>query len=385
MLIEKLFYKDSYISSFNATVIGCVKNSDFYHITLDKTAFFFEGGGQKADTGFIGDAVVSDVREIDGEIIHICDRELVIGKEYSCSIDWNARFRRMQQHGGEHIVSGIVHSMYGYDNVGFHMEDDYVTVDFNGELTREQLDEVEDKANEAVCKNYDIICYFPDENELKDLDYRSKLDLTEGVRLVKIENTDLCACCAPHFSKTGEIGVIKILDFMRHRGGIRLVMKSGFDAVEDYRSKYKSVYEISNLLSAKQGEITSAVERLQRENEELYREFSAFKLSVARNAEKSLVITEKCAYLITSDFDADMMRQVANCGMDKSELCLIFSGNDEGGYSYIAGSKTLDMKGVAKSLNEALQGRGGGRDTMIQGKVSAAEKTIIDYIASLGK
>lgn len=384
MSTEKIFYSDSYISSFSATVTGCVKASDFYHITLNKTAFFFEGGGQKADTGFIGDAVVSDVHEIDGEIIHICDRELEIGKEYSCSLDWETRFRRMQQHGGEHIVSGIVHSMYGYDNVGFHMEDDYVTVDFNGELTREQLDDVEDKANLAVCKNYDILCYFPAEEELTKLDYRSKLDLTEGVRLVKIENTDLCACCAPHLSKTGEIGTIKILDFMRHRGGIRLVMKSGLDAVADYRNKYKSVYEISNLLSAKQGEITSAVERLQGENEALFREYTAFKMSVANDAKKSMSFTSKCAYLIVSNFDADMMREVANFGMENSELCLVFSGNDDAGYSYISCSKTLDMRSVAKDLNNALNGRGGGRDTMIQGKVSSTENDIKNYINSIG-
>lgn len=383
MLTEKLFYNDSYVSKFDATVLSCVKSSDKYYVILDKSAFFFEGGGQKADTGFIGEAVISDVQEINGEIVHFADRELKEGEKYSCSIDWDTRFRRMQQHGGEHIVSGIVHSIYGYDNVGFHMEDDYVTVDFNGELTREQLDEVEDKANEAVFKNYNIKCFFPDESTLKNLDYRSKLELTENVRLVEIENADLCACCAPHLSKTGEIGVIKILDFMRHRGGIRLVMKSGFDAVEDYRNKYRSVYEISNLLSAKQGEITAAVERLQRENEELYREFNNFKKSVAQTARKSLVISGDIAYYIASDFDAEMMRELTNYGMKKAALCLVFSGNDEDGYSYIAGSETMDMKAVAKELNTALQGRGGGRDTMIQGKASATEEQILKYIENV--
>ena len=383
MLTQKLFYNDSYISEFDATVLSCVKSSDKYQVILDKSAFFFEGGGQKADTGFIGEAVISDVQEINGEIVHFADRELKEGEKYSCSIDWDIRFRRMQQHSGEHVVSGIVHSIYGYDNVGFHMEDDYVTVDFNGELTREQLDEVEDKANEAVFKNYNIKSFFPAESTLKNLDYRSKLELTENVRLVEIENTDLCACCAPHLSKTGEIGVIKILDFMRHRGGIRLVMKSGFDAVEDYRNKYRSVYEISNHLSAKQGEISAAVERLQRENEELYREFNNFKKSVAQTARKSLVISGDIAYYIASDFDAEMMRELTNYGMKKAALCLVFSGNDEDGYSYIAGSETMDMKAVAKELNTALQGRGGGRDTMIQGKASATEEQILKYIENV--
>lgn len=380
MTAEKLFYADAYISSFDATVTSCIKVSGFYHIILDKSAFFFEGGGQKADTGVIGDAVISDVQEIDGEIVHISDKELNVGEVYSCKIDWNTRFRRMQQHGGEHIVSGIVHSLYGYDNVGFHMEDNYVTVDFNGELNREQLDDVENKANEAVCKNLNILCYFPEENELKTLDYRSKLELTDGVRLVKIEGTDLCACCAPHLSKTGEIGVIKILDFMRHRGGIRLVMKSGLDAVDDYREKYKSVYDVSNLLSAKQNEISAAVERLQNENENLYREFINFKKSVAHTAKSNLLYAGNMAYYITSNFDAEMMRELVNYGMEKAELCLVFSGDDEYGYSYIAGSKCLDMRTVAKDINTALNGRGGGRDTMIQGKISAKEADILNYI-----
>ena len=382
MATKKLFYENSYISTFDAVVTGCVDDDGKYKVTLDKTAFFFEGGGQRADNGYIGDAVISDVREFDGEIVHFSDRELVAGQSYSCKIDWNTRFRRMQQHGGEHIVSGIVHSLYGFNNVGFHMEDDYVTVDFDGELTREQLDEVEDKANEAVCKNLNIKCYFPDENELEKLDYRSKLDLTQGVRLVEIEGTDLCACCAPHLNKTGEIGVIKILDFMRHRGGIRLVMKSGLDAAEDYRNKYRSVYEVSNLLSAKQGEITAAVERLQGENEALYREYTAFKRNVAQSACENLSVRENVAYYISSGFDADMMRYVANYGMEKSALSLVFSGDDENGYSYIAGSNSLDMKAVAKEMNTALQGRGGGRDTMIQGKVSATKGEIINFISS---
>ena len=380
MLTEKLFYTDSYISNFNATVTGCVKASDCYHITLDKTAFFFEGGGQKADTGLIGDAVVKDVQEVGEELIHLCDRELEVGKEYSCSLDWNTRFRRMQQHGGEHIVSGIVHSVYGYNNVGFHMEDDYVTVDFSGELTREQLDEVEEKANEAVCKNYAIKCYFPESSALENIDYRSKLDLTEGVRLVEIENTDLCACCAPHLKNTGEIGVIKILDFMRHRGGIRLVMKSGLDAVDDYRAKYKSVYEISNLLSAKQTEVSAAVERLQSENEKIYREFTDFKKSVAQSTKKSIVFKDRVSYCIVSGFDTDMMRELANFAMERSELCFIFSGDDSVGYSYIAGSNSADMRSVAKEINTMLNGRGGGRDTMIQGKISATEEEILDFI-----
>lgn len=383
MLSEKLFYTDSYISKFDATVLSCVKSSDIYKIILDKTAFFFEGGGQKADTGYIGDAFVFDVQEIDGEIVHFSKNEVSEGEKYICKIDWETRFKRMQQHSGEHVVSGIVNSIYGYDNVGFHMEDDYVTIDFNGELTRQQLDEIEDKANYAVYNNYSIECFFPSENELKTLDYRSKLDLTENVRLVRIENTDLCACCAPHLRSTGEIGIIKILDFMRHRGGIRLVMKSGFDALQDYRNKYKSVYDISNLLSAKQTEVFDAVDRLKNELESKDRQFYSFKNSVAQATRSSFASVGDNLYYFSHNFDADMMRDLVNYGMQKCKMCFVFSGDDNKGYSYIIGSETVDFKGFLREFNNTLNGRGGGRDTMVQGKVSATEKEIVEYIKNI--
>lgn len=383
MLTSKLYYEDAYIKVFNASVLSCEFTGDFYEIVLDKTAFFPEGGGQKADCGFIGDAEITDVQEVNGKIIHFSKKSLTVGQQYECKIDWDTRFVRMQNHSGEHIVSGIVHSMFGYDNVGFHMEDDYVTVDFSGELNREQLDIIEEKANFAVFSNYKINCYFPDVSKLSELDYRSKLDLTENVRLVEIENTDLCACCAPHVNFTGEIGVIKILDFMRHRGGVRVVMKCGFDALHDYREKYKSVYEVSGLLSAKQSDISASVQRLLEEIDSVRRDFYNFKLLVAQNDKSNLLTVGECSYFITKGYDADMMRELANSGMSNSKVCVIFSGDDDNGYSYIAGSLTLDMKKVAKAINTSLNGRGGGRDTMIQGKVSANKKCIIDFITNI--
>ena len=380
MITEKLYYLDSYIEKFSAVILSCDACTDGFFVTLDKTAFFPEGGGQKADNGYIGEAFVKDVQEKNGEILHYVDKPLNIGTEYSCNINWEQRFSRMQSHSGEHIVSGIVNSIYGYDNVGFHMEEDYVTIDFNGELTREQLDEVEDKVNSAIYKNYSIDCWFPDEKELSELNYRSKLDLTENVRLVKIENTDLCACCAPHVKRTGEVGIVKILDFMRHRGGIRLVMKAGFKALEDYREKYKSVYDVSNLLSAKQPEIFGAVERVYNEIDDVNRAFYNFRQMVAENDKNSLVNSGNVSYFITSYYDTDMMRNLVNYAMESSRLVIVFSGDDENGYAYIAGSSSLNMKEVAKAINTVLNGRGGGRDTMIQGKVSADKNTIENYI-----
>ena len=379
-MTEKLYYEDAYIKEFNARVLSCEKNDKNYKIILDRTAFFPEGGGQKADVGFISEAFISDVQEIDGQIIHFADKPLNEGECYDCRINWEIRFSRMQNHSGEHIVSGIVNSIFGYDNVGFHMEDDYVTVDFSGELTREQLDMVEEKSNFSIYSNYKINCYFPDSESLENLDYRSKLELTENVRLVEIVNTDLCACCAPHVKTTGEVGLIKILDFMRHRGGVRIVMKCGSDALHDYRKKYTSVYEISNLLSAKQDNVSAYVENTLNELDKVRKEFYDFKISVAENDKKNLIITGDCAYFISGFYDAEMMRTIANFGMENNKICLVFSGNDSKGYSYIAGSNSLDMKDVARTINSALNGRGGGRDTMIQGKVTATEADIISFI-----
>ncbi len=383
MKTERLYYSDGYIKEFDALVVSCEKLEKGFKVILDKTAFFPEGGGQKADTGFIGDARVIDVQEEDNVIYHITDKELEASKEYSCKLDWEQRFLRMQSHSGEHIVSGVVHSLFGYDNVGFHMEEDYVTVDFSGELTREQLDEVEEKTNRYIYDNIEIDCFFPSEEEIERLDYRSKLDLKEGVRLVRIGEADLCACCAPHVKRTGEIGVVKILDFMRHRGGVRIVMKSGLKALLDYREKYTSVYDVSVMLSSKQHEIAAYVEKKIKENETLHHEFAEFKMKIAENDKANLSFVGDSALFITSFYDSDMMRELANYGMTQKELCVILSGNEESGFSYVAGSLNFDLMKFAKHFNAALNGRGGGRGTMIQGKVSASKEDILNYFNNL--
>ena len=383
MKTERLYYLDSYTKEFSALVISCEKLEKGFKVVLDKTAFFPEGGGQKADTGFIGEARVSDVQEAEDVIYHFVDKELEVSSEYICKLDWEQRFLRMQSHSGEHIVSGVVHSLYGYDNVGFHMEEDYVTVDFSGELTREQLDEVEEKTNRYIYDNIEIECFFPSEYEIENLDYRSKLDLKEGVRLVKIGEADLCACCAPHVKRTGEIGVVKILDFMRHRGGVRIVMKSGLKALLDYREKYTSVYDVSVMLSSKQHEIASYVDKKLKENENLQRSFTSFKMQIAENDKENLSFIGDTALFITSFYDSDMMRELANFGMTQKELCVILSGNEESGFSYVAGSLNFDLMKFAKHFNAALNGRGGGRGTMIQGKVTATKQSILDYFNGL--
>ena len=380
MQTQRLYYQDSFIKEFKAKAISCEKRDGFYAVMLDKTAFFPEGGGQKSDSGFIGSVRVFEVLEENGEIIHKTKEPVEVAQEYTCKIDWDLRFSRMQNHSGEHIVSGLVHEKYGYDNVGFHMEDDYVTIDFNGELTREQLDEIEDEANEAIYKNVVIKTYFPSEEELKTLDYRSKLELTEDVRIVEVEGVDVCACCAPHVKTSGEVGVIKLLDFMKHRGGVRVVMKAGKLALIDYREKYKNALGISNLLSVKQQDIFTATEKFYNDLSEERRRFYEYRMSVANRDKEKLEEINDSLILITDGYDADMMRDVVNYALEKTEKYAgVFSGTDNDGYSFVIASKTQDMNSFRNRVNSELNGRGGGRDGMIQGKATTTKTNIIDF------
>ncbi len=380
MQTERLYYKDSYIKKFEAKAISCEKRDGFYAVILDKTAFFPEGGGQKSDSGFIGDVKIFDVQEENGEIIHKSKEEIKPNEEYTCKIDWEKRFLRMQNHTGEHIISGIVNRKYGYDNVGFHLDDEYVTFDFNGELTREQLDEIEDEANEIIYKNIKVNTSFPDEKELTTLEYRSKLELTENVRIVTIDGVDVCACCAPHVNSTAEVGIIKLLDFMKHRGGVRIVMKAGKLALLDYRDKYKNALGISNLLSVKQQDIFTATEKFYNDLSEERRKFYEYRLSVAERDKANLCEVNGSLILITSGYDSDMMREVVNFAVEKTEKYgAVFSGNDSDGYSFVIASKSQDMNILRNELNSKLNGRGGGRDGMIQGKATTTKEKIIDF------
>lgn len=225
-MTEKLYDKDSHLKEFTGTVLSCKKTGEKYAVTLNRTAFFPEGGGQQSDRGYIGEAYISDVQIKNGEILHFADKPLSVGQAYDCKLDFDFRFRNMQNHSGEHIISGIIHRFYGFNNVGFHLGAE-MTMDFDGELTRQQLDEIEDLANKAVYENLPVKAYYPTDEELESLDYRSKLDLKENVRIVEIKGVDVCACCARHVKSTGEIGIIKILDFEKYKGGVRLIVKCG--------------------------------------------------------------------------------------------------------------------------------------------------------------
>ena len=367
----KLYDIDSHLSEFSATVISC-ENAV---AVLDKTAFFPEGGGQTSDTGYIDGVKVNDVQIKDGVIYHYLEKDIEIGKAVNCVLDWEERFRKMQNHSGEHIISGIVHSLYGYDNVGFHLSKTEMTMDFSGMLTRTDLEKIELLANKAVWENVKFNCYYPE--NLENLEYRSKLDLTEDVRIVEIENYDRCACCAPHVNTSAEIGIIKILDFEKNKGGVRLWVKCGADALADYNLKYQSGLKISSLLCTEQGNIATAVERLVKNEGDL--KFKITDLKRRLIAEKVKAFSDDSS--ITAEFESDMdikeLQLYADALYKKAGgIRAVFSGKENEYFFAIVGDEA-PLQELFKQMKNNLNIRGGGRGSMVQGTVFAERSEIL--------
>lgn len=379
----KLYYRDSMMMEFDAIVTECREVKGGCALILNQTAFFPEGGGQSADTGYIGTVRVTDVQEINGEILHYCAEAVEAGRTLHCRLDNEQRLRRMQSHSGEHIVSGIAHTLYGCENVGFHMGGEAMTIDFDRELSWEQLMTVETQANEAVRRNLPIMTSFPCKEELSIISYRSKLDLTENVRIVEITGIDRCACCAPHMERTGDIGVIKILEAERHRGGIRITLVCGMNALDDYRRRQESVTAVSQLLSAKRGDIAPAVERILAEQAKAKERIAALSMELAKLKAEGCAETDGSICLFDNVLDEVAQRELVNMLMEKcGGMAAVFCGSDEEGYRYIIGSRSFDLRKNGKAINSAINGRGGGSTQMIMGRAATAAGDILSAIAS---
>lgn len=380
-MTEKLYYTDSFISSFTATVTDIKQINGKTALVLDKTAFFPTGGGQASDEGYIEDSFIDRVEEIDSVIYHFGKIDSrIVGETVNCKIDFDLRFRRMQAHSGEHIVSGIINSEYGFDNVGFHMDDCLMTVDFNGVLTSQMLCNIELKANECIYKDVKIYAEFPCAEKLLSLQYRSKLDLTENVRIVNIDGYDSCACCAPHVKSSGQIGVIKILSAVSHRGGTRITMICGKTALEDYLRKFSLVLNISNQLAAKQDEVDLAVKALALQKEEAKSEIYALKTKYNKLLVANVQETEGNSVVFADALDMESLRDVAVlCAQKCKGVSLALSGSDNDGYSYALISKTKDVSAFSRELNFALNGRGGGRGNILQGRFNTDKNTIEQF------
>lgn len=379
-MTEKLFYQDSHRSTFTAIVQEVRPSGNGYEIILDRTAFFPEGGGQSSDTGSLGGVSVSDVQEIDGKIIHYTDGPLVEGTEVEGCIDWTERFSKMQQHTGEHIVSGLIHKIYGYHNVGFHLGTDSVTLDFNGVVPKEKLHEIEQLANEAVAKNLPVQVLYPTDEELSKISYRSKIEIEGQVRIVVIDGYDVCACCAPHVKQTGEIGLIKLVGMQNYKGGVRISMLCGFRALEDYYQKEKNNREIAVMLSAKEYETAVEVERLQEELAMKKAKIAELEQKFLEQKVETLDVSGEIVCLF-EETDPVMTRELVNLLLKKgAKMAAVFSGNERQGYRYVLGSRSLDVRKNGKLLNEAFHGRGGGKPEMVQGTVQGKREEIEAFL-----
>ncbi|MBR6533224.1 MAG: alanyl-tRNA editing protein [Clostridia bacterium] len=376
-MTEKLYDVNSHLKEFSATVLFCKDKK----AVLDKTAFFPEGGGQTSDKGYIDGVKVLDVKEENGEIYHYLEADIETGKTVDCKLDWEERFDKMQNHSGEHIISGIVHSLFGYDNVGFHLSDREMTMDFNGMLTREDLKRVEQLANEIVWRGAKFNCYYPE--NLENLEYRSKLDLSENVRIVEIEDCDMCACCAPHVENAGEIGIIKILDFCKNKNGIRIWAVCGKRALLDYNNRYQNDLKISSLLCVPQTEIAKSVEKTLENIESLKYEIGGLKRRLIAEITNSFVSECKVSVLFQDGFDIKELQLLSDALHKKTgDMIAVFSGADSE-YSFAICGESEKLDGWFKDFKSKLNVRGGGRNGMVQGTVLNTKDEILGVINEL--
>ncbi len=377
----KLYDKHPYETTFHATIqdIQYDKNTT---LILDQTLFFPEEGGQCADSGTIDGYEVIDVQISKGIIKHILKGhvELEIGNEIQGEIDWDLRFSNMQNHSGEHIFSGIVHREYGYDNVGFHLGKDVVSVDFNGPIDEVSLRRIEKEVNQVIYENRVIRAYYPSEEELASLNYRSKKEVDAPLRIVEIENCDVCACCAPHVRRSGEVGLFKVVHMMNYKGGVRIFILCGQRALDYVLELDDNMNAIYHMLSANNSSVVKYVKQLIDTNNALKQEvFNLNKKEVQRLVEEA---NENHRYFFVEDLDKNLQREMVNSLAQRLEGYVgVFAGSDRMGYRFILASRNNDTTKLFDVL-KSHGAKGGGNALMVQGYMKTSQDTIEELLKS---
>lgn len=383
MHTRKIYYEDCHLSRFTAQVCSCDRAEKGYRITLDATAFYPEGGGQACDLGTLGGVRVLDVQEQDETVIHLCDGPLTVGEEVDGIIDYERRFDLMQQHTGEHIISGLVHRRFGYHNVGFHMGADVITIDFDGPIPAQALTEIEQEANEALWKNIPLHIWYPTEEELPTVGYRTKRALPWPVRIVEIPGYDKCACCGVHTATTGEVGLVKLFSCIKFKGGVRIEMACGGRALRYLSAVYEQNRQVSQAFSARILETGEAARRM---NEALNAE--KFK-STGLQRQIFSSIAEDCrskgnVVRIQPDLSSAQTRELADLIADTcGGIAAVFSPSDTT-CSYCLVSHTENLQAFGKELTAALKGRGGGKPNAQQGSLKAGRDEILAFFREKG-
>lgn len=371
----KLYYENAYTQDFTAVVQSCEAVKNGFAVTLDRTAFYPEGGGQPADHGTLGEARVLDVHEKDGVVTHLCDRALSVGAEVGGRIDWPRRFDHMQQHSGEHIISGLLCSTFHCDNVGFHMGADVVTIDYNAPITWEQALEVERRANAYIWADHPIRIWYPSAEELAALPYRSKKELTGAVRITEFPGADRCACCGTHVTSSGQVGLLKLLSCQKFRDGVRLELLCGQRALDCLAAGWEQARQIGQALSVKPQSAFAAVSRLQEELLSLKEK--AARLEEADFAHTAAQYRGAGSVLhIAEPLDGDGARRLCDAiAKAAGGRCAVFAGQD-GDYRYAVIESGGDLRQFIKDMNTALHGRGGGRDGFAQGSAACTAEEV---------
>lgn len=383
-----LYDKFPYETEFDANVLAvkALEDEERYEVVLDQTLFFPEQGGQTPDQGwlYLGHGLrpetkcqVLDVQIHDGVIVHVIDQKLKPGDKVHGQIDWDDRFSNMQQHTGEHIFSGIVHNTYGFENVGFHLSDSVVTMDFDGLLSLEDVTAIETRVNQVIADDLVLEITFPTPQMLETMEYRSKKELEGQVRIVTIPGVDICACCAPHVRRTGEVGGLKVMHVQNYKGGVRISILCGFRALDAFRQKAKTVDEMMGLLSSSEEELGSHIKRLQTERQNLAYALRQAQEKILMQEVKDLDTDAEDVVLFADACDSKAIRNIVN-DMVKvhAGYCAIFAGSDEKGYQFIVGSRTKDCRQEAAYLRETFDAKCGGGAQMVQGSVRA-EKALL--------
>ena len=379
---KKLYYSDSNLCTFSATVLSCEPTDKGYQVVLDQTAFFPTGGGQACDVGMLGGAAVLDVQEKGEQVLHLCGSPLSVGQTVTGKLNWLRRLDQMQQHSGEHIVSGLICKHFGLHNVGFHVGAELVTIDFDGPVTYEQLQEIEQEANRAIWQNLPIRCWYPDPEELETLPYRSKKALPWPVRIVDVPGFDLCACCGVHVAYTGQIGLIKLLSCAKFHQGVRIEMVCGARALKLLDRVYEQNRQVSHAFSAKLLETGEAARRI---NDQLSAE--KFRASTLERRVFENIAAGYARRGNTVHFEPGLssgaLRELAekicqSCG----GVTAAFSGDEEAGYSFCLAGDAAAVKELGSALTRELCGKGGGKPGFFQGSIRCDRSGIEAFFAS---
>lgn len=389
----KLYENQSYLMENETVVTSCTVQGDRIFLELEDTIFFPEEGGQHADTGNLWTGE-QKIRLMDGQIqagkiLYRVDQPVAVGAKVKCELDWEARYMRMQQHTGEHILTGLIHHRFGYDNVGFHLSDTApVTLDLNGTLTPEQVKEMEVLANEMIYANLPVTASYPSKEELPDLDYRSKIEIEGQVRLITIGTpeapVDVCACCAPHVKRTGEVGMIKIVSTQNYKGGIRLGILCGKRALAYVQEQTAIVGELAKMFSTSADKVINCVQNQSKELADLKYRLAELREQQLMEQIRSLPRQRHVCFFTDADLSAVTVKNCFNAMTERFDgYAGLFIGNDESGYRYNAGSSHLDARELMQVMKEKLNARGGGSAQMIQGKAAATEAQIRELFETI--